>query len=375
MKNSAPFFAQNVSPSHIVEGSRVHQSPRPTVRGSSLLVALAAAVGAAFAGCSTLTSSSADELATFKSAGPVELQMDPDALAETALSQGPYRVVPGDVLELQLPVVITQMSGGTSEKTEPQLCRVDPAGKTILPIVGELVVAGRTPVEIEEAIIPLYHPKYVVRKPSIVVTVAEYATASVSVTGAVNKPGVYELRNDKMTLISALMQAEGIAKEGATSIYVAHAGQAGTPAETIPVVGMNIPLRDIRLQDGDSVVVEAHEPQSITVVGLVNRPSLMPWSGKRKYSIMDALAFAGGVNDIADPPFVKVYRQDDAGKIVSAVFKLNGISSVGSDDMYLKPGDVVAVEQTAGTRTRLFLGQIMRVGLGINAGASVGPGG
>ena len=373
MKNNAPFFAKDVFLSHIVEDSRVHKSPRTTVRGGGLLVALAAAVAVAFGGCGTLTPSSADDVATFKSAGPVELQMDPDALAETALPQGPYRVVPGDVLELQLPVVITQMSGGTSEKTEPQLCRVDPSGKIILPIVGDLMVAGRTPVEIEEAIIPLYHPKYVVRKPSIVVTVAEYATASVSVTGAVNKPGVYELRSDKMTLISVLMQAEGIAEEGATSIYVAGASQAGTPTETIPVVGMNIPLRDVRLKDGDSVVVEAHEPQSITVVGLVNRPSLMPWTRKRKHNIMDALAFAGGVNDLADPQFVKVYRQDDAGTIVSAVFKLNGVSSVGSDDIYLKPGDVVAVEQTDRTRTRLFLAQIMKIGLGVNAGASVGP--
>ena len=319
--------------------------------------------------------SSEEELATFQEAGPVQLQVDLAQLLKKRMSSGPYRLIPGDILKLQMPAVTGHMPGKTvaDAETESYLCRVDANGNVILPIVGEVPVAGRTLSEIEVIITDLYYPKYFFQKPSIVASVDEYQVISVSVVGALEEPGVYELRSNEKTLISALMKAGGITEDGATAIYIHHAGQDKSEAVVIPVVGLNIPARDVDLADGDTIVVESSEPQVITVIGLVNKPGLFPWSTKNRYNVMDALAFAGGINDVADPQHVTVYRQDSNGKVVSAVLKLDGASAVGASNIDLKPGDVIAVEQTLRTRTRLLLAAIVRIGVGANAGASVGP--
>jgi len=57
--------------------------------------------------------------------------------------------------------------------------------------------------------------------------VLEYKTAKVSITGAVEKPGIYELRSDQMSLVALLMEAGGIVDEGATLIRIIH------PDETV----------------------------------------------------------------------------------------------------------------------------------------------
>jgi glycosyltransferase involved in cell wall biosynthesis len=39
---------------------------------------------------------------------------------------------------------------------------------------------------------------------------------------------------------------------------------------------------------------------------------------------MEALAFAGGLNIIADPHYVKIFRQDEGGKVASVIVELKG---------------------------------------------------
>ena len=324
------------------------------------------------AGCGGPTVSTTAELETFRQADPVDLPMDIEQPVVNGQSSGTYRLVPGDVLELQMPAIVRSLPNRKGDDTEPYRCRIDSAGSVVLPIIGEVSVGGKTLAEAEQACISLYYPRYVVRKPSVVATVAVHRMSRVSVVGAVEKPGVHELRSDEMTLVSALMKAGGTTENGATSICI-HRGDGQVEIESIPVIAMNIPARDVVLQDGDVLVVEASQPEVITVVGLVNKPGLLKCETNAKYSIMDALAYAGGVNELADPEYVKVYRQTVEGQVVSATLKLDDPYSVGATDLYLKPGDVVAVEQTAATRTRLILAQFVRMGLGVNAGASMGP--
>lgn len=351
-------------------GCRIASPAGPAGR---LLIGLGLTVSLISAGCGTLSPSTSEEVGAFSLAGPVRLGVDPRQLMDSRKSAGPYRLVHGDVLELQMPTVMERLPNRSGDDTAPYRCRVDAAGNIVLPIVGDVQVAGRTVSEIEDAIVKLYYPRYTIRKPSVVASVAEYRLATVSIVGAVANPGLHELRSNQLTLITALMVAGGITKDGAAAVHVYRAGDKQHKSMTVPVIGMSIPARDPKVMDGDTIMVEASSPQVITVIGLVKKPGLFPWAPNARYSLMDALAFAGGVNDIADPQYVKVYRQDADGRVVSAVLKLEGPSAAGTSSLYLKPGDVVSVEQTSRTRTRLFLSQIVRMGLGVNAGASVGP--
>jgi protein involved in polysaccharide export with SLBB domain len=133
----------------------------------------------------------------------------------------------------------------------------------------------------------------------------------------------------------------------------------------LPVEGLNRPFKNVALEPGDAVDVVRLDPQRFTVVGLVKNPGAFEYPPTvEKYNLMQALAVAGGVNDIADPRFVTVYREAPSGELVSASFPLEGDKPVDAPSIEIKPGDVVAVEQTGRTRTRLLMSDVLRFTVG-----------
>lgn len=319
------------------------------------------------AGCDVMDVSSVSELHEFDLAHPVWPEVDMDRLIQANHFVGPYRVVPGDVLSLSMPAV---MRAGAEElpnwsvKLEPYLCRVSRRGTINLPIVGTVSVNGMTLDEIEDASVKSYYPKLLVNPPSIVVEVHSYRESRVAVVGAVRRPGVFGCAGNEMSLVNVLMKAGGIVDNGAGIIRIKHADRSGQLEPLIlPVVGLNIPFDDVVLRDGDTVEVVGLHPEYFTVIGLVKQTGAFPYPVGEKYTLMQALAFAGGVNDLAAPEYVKVYRQKTSGEIIAATFEINGSGL----NCPIKPGDVVAVEQTLGTQARLLLSQILKVGTGISA--------
>lgn len=136
----------------------------------------------------------------------------------------------------------------------------------------------------------------------------------------------------------------------------------------LPVKGFNIPFTDVVLKDGDSVIVERLAQPLFSVVGLVNRSGNFPYPPNVQYNLMQALAFAGGLDPTAEPHYVTVYRLKQDGSIVHASFKIvkSGNSSQLTEalNVRIKPGDIVSVEHTPRTRTKVFLDSIFRINLG-----------
>ena len=104
-----------------------------------------------------------------------------------------------------------------------------------------------------------------------------------------------------------------------------------------------------------------------TVIGLVKKPGAYPYPPGVQYNVLQALAFAGGLNEIADPRYLRVYRQQVDGSIVDATFKVAGTGISDASSVTLKPGDVVSVEQTARTRSWLLFAEVFSINTGINA--------
>ena len=72
------------------------------------------------------------------------------------------------------------------------------------------------------------------------------------------------------------------------------------------------------------------------------------------------------LNDIADPKYATVYREKADGEIVAARFRVIGEGTVPDGaKIQLKHGDVVAVEHTAMTRTRVLAAEMVRIGIGV----------
>jgi protein involved in polysaccharide export with SLBB domain len=325
-------------------------------------------------GCQGLSQGDAvsAELAAFENAGQMPPVIDLEKLTKAPPPSGLYRVVAGDVLELQLPTVAVSASPEPSSKVETCLSRVCPGGSIRLPIVGDVQVMGQTLTEIESAVAAAYYPQYVVEPPAVVAKVVEYASIRVSVQGAVKEPGAYDLHSDERSLVPALMKAGGIVPEGAGQIRIRRSGAEDAETVNLPVKGVNVPFADVALFDGDAVEVERFDTPVLTVLGLVNKPGVFPCQPGVQYTLMQALAMAGGVHSVAQPELAKVYRRDADGKTVSATFRIDPAGSGSSARVALRPGDVVAVEPTVATQTRLFLSQLLRLGLGLNASYGLG---
>ncbi len=335
-----------------------------SARAASLWVCVAVAL---CAGCG-MDVSTPEEFAAFEKAGPVLPEVDSTKIVAARRYAGAYRVVAGDLLEFHMPAVMraamAKRPGESYRRLEPYLTRINPAGEISLPMVGQFTVADKTLGQIEQIIAKAYHPKYVVMRPSVVVRVAEYRTATVAIVGGVEKPGVYQLRSNEMSLVALLMNAGGFASEGASIIRIRRPGKPDADPVLLPVKDMNIPFQDMGLTGGETVEVQQMAPRIFTVIGLVNKPGAFTYPANVEYTLLEAMGFAGGVDGVADPRYASVYRRGADGKIVSVVFQFNDKKLTRGARMRIRPGDVVSVEQTGRTKTRQMLASVFRVVFG-----------
>jgi polysaccharide export outer membrane protein len=108
-----------------------------------------------------------------------------------------YRLVAGDKLRIEV-YKDAQLS---------QSLQVRPDGKITLPLLGDIPAAGRTSVELRDAIARSLE-EYIA-KPVVTVIVQETTPQVVYITGEVTKPGALNLTNGQMSIIQAIAMAGG----------------------------------------------------------------------------------------------------------------------------------------------------------------------
>jgi len=108
-----------------------------------------------------------------------------------------YRIGPHDLLKIE----VFQVEELSTEE------RVNDRGNITIPLIGDVQVAGLAPDEAEDAIERVLGQSYL-QDPQVNVFVAEYASQDVTVTGSVEKPGVYPLTG-RTTLLQAIALAGG----------------------------------------------------------------------------------------------------------------------------------------------------------------------
>ena len=119
------------------------------------------------------------------------------------------------------------------------------------------------------------------------------------------------------------------------------------------------------LQDSDTIIVEPLEPEIFTVTGLVNRPGNFPYPANVRYNLMQALAFAEGLDRVAEPRYATVYRQKSDGTIVDITFQIVKKSKLtNAINTAIKPGDIIDVGHTDQTRQNVLFDRIFRFTFG-----------
>jgi len=233
--------AQSSSLCQMLAGAEMNEHRLPALLVLAFCISAWAILGS---GCSDgVRSTSAGDIAEFYAPETAGASIDMERILQARIPSGPYRVVAGDILRLEIPKVLDselQETEPASDGRASYNCRVDDEGRVLLPIVGWITVAGKSLAEIESAVLAQYYPKYVKVLLPVYASMLEYHTYRVSMIGAVAKPGVYAVRHDQMSLVALLTEAGGIVEKGATVIRISRQNpveppRAGTQAFALPL--------------------------------------------------------------------------------------------------------------------------------------------
>jgi len=117
--------------------------------------------------------------------------------ASGAASSADYRLTAGDKLRIDV-YKDAQLS---------QSLQIRPDGKITLPLIGDVPAAGRTSIELRDAIATSLTDY--MKNPTVTVIVVETAPQVIYVNGEVSKPGVYTLGNGRVSVLQAIAMAGG----------------------------------------------------------------------------------------------------------------------------------------------------------------------
>ena len=273
---------------------------------------------------------------------------------------GNYVVGPEDLLDVQV----------FGEDDLTRQVRVNGEGEIVLPLVGALKVAGLTPKAIEQRLMQAYGTNYL-RNPQITLSVKEYRHQRVSVTGAVDKPGYYEIIGPRK-LLEILAMAGGPQDKGPS----ARAGdtvnitrQQGSP-QTLIIdlkrleVQMD-PELNVTVNSGD--VVHVPFAGNAYVLGGVRSPGCIPV--RDNLTLSQALAVVGGTDPVLASSQVKIMRLDAQRNPVTITAHLGKVMSRQEEDVPLKENDVVVVNMNSFKKGLYVFNKLLPGGGGSLSGA------
>ena len=244
----------------------------------------------------------------------------PDDIALTKI----YRIGPGDVLEVRL-------TSGAS--TQPTSHTVTQAGLLEHPdLSAPLPSVGLTLDEITARIEDdLKRRSY--RNMNVVVTVNEYVSHTILVSGLVKEPGVKILKREAIPLYVVVADAQPM-PEAENVTLLRHDSNESYVIDLAKPSEMNLLVRP-----RDVVTLHANPAQFFYIGGEVKSPGEK--SFRRGLTLTQAIIAAGGVTK--DSKEARLARDSGNGYLVMHRFKLKDIDSGKAPDPPLQPGDRITI--------------------------------
>lgn len=288
-----------------------------------------------------------------------------------------YKIGPEDLIEISV----------FEEEKLNKSVRVSSQGNISLPLLGILRVKGLTANELEKEIGNLLAEKYL-QDPHVSIFIKEYRNQRISVIGAVEKPGAYDVSGQK-TILDLLGMAGGLKggneNEAGQLLFLIRPpppeekfGKDKKDSEDQTPKTFVIDLEELLIK-GDLTlnlplihgdVINVPVSGKVFVGGEVKSPGGFPLRGK-KLTLSQAIALAGGLNPKAAGSETKILRYSEKGvdkEILSA--NVYAIQKGRDKDPYLKENDVIIVPLSG---TKAFLIELRDtvkglVGFGVSMG-------
>lgn len=293
-------------------------------------------------------------------------------------SPGAWLIGPGDTLEIALweappavlfgsGAVIPGLDTGAQNRTVVSQV-VDGAGAITVPFAGRIEAGGRSPAEVERAIVATLKGR--ANDPQASVRLALNDSRNVTVLGEVAASRRVPLGPRGERLLDIIASAGGPrAPVHQTTVQVSRGGTSAVmPLEAI----IADPGQNIRMIPEDVVTV-LHQPYSFIALGALERSAEIPFEG-RGISLAQALARVGGLrDDKASIRGVFIFRLEDPAALdpaaraatpvtedgrVPVVYRLNLADARGffvAQDFMIRDSDVIYVSTAPGAELREFL--------------------
>jgi polysaccharide export outer membrane protein len=250
-----------------------------------------------------------------------------------------YKIGPKDLLEIKV-LDMPELSNLT--------IRVSEDGTITLPLIGNLLISGMTKDEIEKLITKYVEAKYI-KNPQVTIFIKEYQSQRVSVIGAVNKPGTYQLLG-RVTILDIISQAGGFQDNASNEIVVLRKSTTG-PGAIIRINIVDLTINgdeklNIPLQAGDLINIPNDKNITIYVFGAVKNPGAIQILQSKQVNVVKAIAQAGGLSDSGSYSGITIKRSLKDGKELNIVVNLKEIINGKKPNIILQDGDIIFIKES-----------------------------
>ena len=215
-------------------------------------------------------------------------------------------------------------------------------GQASFPLIGSVEISGLSVSAAASKIRELFISEEFLVDPKVTLAVSSYATEYVSVIGEVRSPGQIPIPvSGKLDLATAMATCGGPSPSADVN-RIMLVRESGPPsAFTMASITSGASGR-VELAPGDRIIVSqsAYVGKSITVLGMVGKPGPMPFPTSGKLDLVQAIAFAGGLTQMANQKKVSINRK---GTVTVVDYK--EISERGDRPYPLLPDDIVIVAE------------------------------
>jgi polysaccharide biosynthesis/export protein len=260
----------------------------------------------------------------------VALLIVPPSAPRAQVSDKAYIIGPEDVLEVQV----------WERKDLNQTVFVRPDGRTSLPLVGEIMVAGKTVQELQDHLAKVYDKT----SPNAIVTVIvrEIKSRPVYFVGGFGRPGPMQLTRE-LSLMQAISIIGGVVPGGDAEKGYLLRGDKRIAVDFNKLLQKGDLSQNTQLEPGDTVVVPIAD--MVFVQGEVRAPSPIKYTND--LTVLKAITQAGGLTPLAAGGRVDLLRGRTGEKKERIRIDVDKImkSPEENPDVGLKPEDIIYVPQ------------------------------